>query len=117
MIVRMLGTGAAEEAERYGGYPNGFLQLADEMNMLAGIHSAKGKNFSRANVAVLLTNYLQDETSPETDLLEQEQQLNKETEISPVQDDQADDSLQLGDSQQEDQPENRPNAGGVGSGT
>lgn len=56
MLVRALGGGA--DAAAQGGYPQGFLRVADSLGLLAGLQdAAMGEPLSRANVAVLLSNY------------------------------------------------------------
>ena len=55
MIVRAIGEG--DKASSYGGYPDGFLQVAQERNLLKGIQAARGQGLSRSSVAVLLYNY------------------------------------------------------------
>lgn len=55
MIVRTIGEG--DKASSYGGYPDGFLQVAQERNLLKGIQAARGQGLSRSSVAVLLYNY------------------------------------------------------------
>lgn len=55
MIVRAIGEG--DKASSYGGYPDGFLQVAQERNLLKGIQSEQGQGLSRSSVAVLLYNY------------------------------------------------------------
>ena len=65
MIVRTIGAGS--EALGLGGYPDGYLAVADNMGLLSGLHAVKGEALSRANVAVLLFNYLHDGTVPSID--------------------------------------------------
>lgn len=55
MVVRAIGQ--SENANRYGGYPNGFIQVAQEKNLLNGIQAVKGQGLSRGAVAMLLYNY------------------------------------------------------------
>lgn len=56
MLVRALGGG--DDATAQGGYPKGFLQVAGHLGLLSGLQgAAEGKPLSRANVAVLLSNY------------------------------------------------------------
>lgn len=55
MVVR--GIGNSEEANSLGGYPDGFLALANELGLLEGISVQKGNAISRADIAVLLYNY------------------------------------------------------------
>jgi len=47
----------SEAAEKNGGYPDGYLQAAQEHGFLEGIASSKGAPFSRGNIALLLLNY------------------------------------------------------------
>lgn len=120
MIVRMLG--AEAEALARGGYPNGYLEAADDMGLLYGVRSAKGESLSRANVAMLLFNYLHDGVNENLPMdgdttSSQNAQIDKDIGSDPVQDDQFDDYLEIGDFQQEDQPENESAAGGAGGGT
>ena len=55
MIVRAIGEG--DKASSYGGYPDGFLLVAQEHGLLEGIQAARGQGLSRSSVAVLLYNY------------------------------------------------------------
>lgn len=56
MLVRALGGG--DDAAAQGGYPQGFLRVADGLGLLSGLQGAvAGEPLSRANVAVLLSNY------------------------------------------------------------
>lgn len=55
MIVRAIGEG--EVAVLRGGYPEGFLAVAEEQGLLAGIHSETGEAISRSDVAMILFNY------------------------------------------------------------
>lgn len=57
MVVRAIGEG--DKATSYGGYPNGFIQVAQEKNLLNGIQSVQGQGLSRGAVAMLLYNYYQ----------------------------------------------------------
>ena len=54
MIVRTIGEG--DRASSYGGYPDGFLQAAQERNLLKGIQAVRGQGLSRSSVSVLLYN-------------------------------------------------------------
>ena len=56
MIVRAAGWDS--EAEQAGGYPDGFLSIAAKNDLLEGINVKNGAEFSRANVAELIYNYL-----------------------------------------------------------
>lgn len=120
MIVKMLG--AEAEASARGGYPNGYLETADDMGLLYGVRSAKGENLSRANVAMLLFNCLHDGVNKNLPMdgdnnFPQNDQFDVDIESNPAQDNQFGDYLEIGDSQQEDQPENESAAGGAGGGT
>lgn len=64
MIVRAIGEG--DKAASYGGYPNGFLQVAQEKNLLNGIQATQGQGLSRGAVAVLLYNYYTTQNNPGT---------------------------------------------------
>ena len=55
MVVR--GIGESENANRYGGYPNGFIQVAEERFLLEGIPVGQGQGMTRGAVAMLLNNY------------------------------------------------------------
>lgn len=55
MIVRAIGEG--DRANSNGGYPNGFIQVAQEKNLLNGIQAVQGQGLSRGAVAMLLYNY------------------------------------------------------------
>lgn len=55
MIVRTIGEG--DRATSNGGYPNGFIQIAQEKNLLNGIQAVQGQGLSRGAVAMLLYNY------------------------------------------------------------
>lgn len=55
MIVRAIGE--SENAQESGGYPDGFLFVARERGLLAGLSKEKGVPLSRSDVAVLLYNY------------------------------------------------------------
>lgn len=55
MIIR--GIGFAEDAESIGGYPDGFLNLAEGLGLLDGISAQKKEALSRADIAILLYNY------------------------------------------------------------
>lgn len=55
MIVRAIGE--SENAQESGGYPDGFLFVARERGLLAGLSKEKGGPLSRSDVAVLLYNY------------------------------------------------------------
>lgn len=54
MIVRAVG--GDEEALDAGGYPNGFITVASNNELLEGIHSEIGKAMSRAEIAIILFN-------------------------------------------------------------
>lgn len=55
MVVRAIGEN--DKATFYGGYPNGYLRVADENNLLNGIQAVQGQGLSRGAVATLLYNY------------------------------------------------------------
>lgn len=55
MVIRAIGE--SESAVRYGGYPNGFIQVAEERFLLEGIQAKQGQGLSRGSVAMLLYNY------------------------------------------------------------
>lgn len=55
MVVRAIGQ--SENANRYGGYPNGFIQVAEESSLLQGIQAVQGQGMTRGAVAMLLNNY------------------------------------------------------------
>lgn len=55
MIVRTIGEG--DRANSNGGYPNGYLLIAQEKNLLYGIQAVQGQGLSRGAVAMLLYNY------------------------------------------------------------
>lgn len=55
MIVRTIGEG--DRANSNGGYPKGFIQVAQEKNLLNGIQEVQGQGLSRGAVAMLLYNY------------------------------------------------------------
>lgn len=58
MIVRAIGWNAEiDDIEKIGGYPDGFMFLAQERGILEGISAEKGEMLSRADVASLLFNY------------------------------------------------------------
>lgn len=57
MIVRAIGEGV--RANSNGGYPNGYLLVAREHNLLEGIQATQGQGLSRGAVAMLLYNYYQ----------------------------------------------------------
>ena len=64
MIVRAIGEG--DKASSYGGYPNGFIQVAREKNLLNGIQAQQGQGLSRGAVAMLLYNYYVALNNPST---------------------------------------------------
>lgn len=55
MVVRAVGLN--EMAMEYGGYPDGYIQIALESGYLANISSQKGTPLFRFEIAVLLFNY------------------------------------------------------------
>ena len=64
MIVRAIGEG--DRANSNGGYPNGYLQVAQEKNLLNGIQAVQGQGLSRGAVAMLLYNYYVALNNPST---------------------------------------------------
>ncbi len=66
MVVRAIGEG--DKATSYGGYPNGFIQVAQEKNLLNGIQAVKGQGLSRGAVAMLLYNYYQNNPGTSSDV-------------------------------------------------
>lgn len=68
MIVRTIGEG--DRANSNGGYPNGFIQVAQEKNLLNGIQAVQGQGLSRGAVAMLLYNYYttQNNSGPSSDV-------------------------------------------------
>lgn len=55
MIVRAIGE--SDKAISCGGYPDGFIKIAQEKNLLTGIQAEKGQGLTRGCVAILLYNY------------------------------------------------------------
>lgn len=49
-----------EAAIDAGGYPYGYISVAEDMNLLDGVTGNVGVAISRANIAVLIANYLED---------------------------------------------------------
>lgn len=66
MIVRTIGEG--DRANYNGGYPNGFIQVAQEKNLLNGIQAVQGQGLSRGAVAMLLYNYYQNNPGTSSDV-------------------------------------------------
>ena len=64
MVVRAIGEG--DRANSNGGYPNGFIQVAQEKNLLNGIQAVQGQGLSRGAVAMLLYNYYVALNNPST---------------------------------------------------
>ena len=54
MLVRS--GGLSDEAVRAGGYPDGFLSVAEKKGFLKGVQAAKGEPLSRADIAMILYN-------------------------------------------------------------
>lgn len=52
MIVRAIG--GWDEAINRGGYPNGFLLVAEEAELLFGVHAEIGEALSRADIAMIV---------------------------------------------------------------
>lgn len=55
MIIRAIGGG--EVAILLGGYPDGYLAVAEENLLLDGIMAEKGEPLSRSDIAIILYNY------------------------------------------------------------
>lgn len=55
MVIRAIGE--SNQAISYGGYPGGFIQVAEERFLLDGIQAKQGQGLSRGSVAMLLYNY------------------------------------------------------------
>lgn len=55
MVIRAIGEG--ENATRYGGYPKGYLQAAEERSLLNEMPPREGTGMSRGAIAILLNNY------------------------------------------------------------
>lgn len=64
MVVRAINE--EETAVAYGGYPNGYLLVAQEKNLLNGIQAKQGQGLSRGAVAMLLYNYYTTQNNPGT---------------------------------------------------
>lgn len=64
MVVRAIGEG--DRANSNGGYPNGYLLVAQEKNLLNGIQAKQGQGLVRGSVAVLLYNYYITQNNPGT---------------------------------------------------
>lgn len=56
MVIRAVG--GEPEAVDVGGYPDGYISVADENGLLNGVSARKGDPMSRADVAVILYNCL-----------------------------------------------------------
>lgn len=54
MIIRTVG--GEPEAQAAGGYPNGYLSVAKEYNLLAGVSVRQGEPMVRSNIAILIYN-------------------------------------------------------------
>lgn len=54
MVVRAVG-GEVEAAEK-GGYPNGFLAVAETYGLIEGVVAKKGEPLSRADIAIIIYN-------------------------------------------------------------
>lgn len=132
MVIRMLK--AEDDAENQGGYPGGFLKVAENMGLLAGVRAAKGEKMSRANVAVLLSNYCrmtltenppanQNSSDIPGDVIENTAPgdgsgtLIENIPSQDNQNNQTGNSLEIGGSPQEGQLENGPKDEGNGGGT
>lgn len=55
MIVRAIG--AEDDAQKAGGYPNGYLAYASEYGLLDDIQAKTGEALSRADIAIIFYNY------------------------------------------------------------
>jgi len=55
MIVRAIGGEIV--AVEYGGYPDGYLQVASENSLLVGLSATKSEALSRGDIALILYNY------------------------------------------------------------
>lgn len=55
MLIRAFGL--REEAEQAGGYPNGYVAIAEKNDLLDGIAATKGKPLSRADIAIVIWNF------------------------------------------------------------
>lgn len=64
MIVRAIGED--DRANSNGGYPDGYLLVAQEKNLLNGIQAVQGQGLSRGAVAMLLYNYYTTQNNPGT---------------------------------------------------
>lgn len=129
MMVRVLGKEA--DAANQGGYPNGFLSIAEGEGLLSGMHASKGDKLSRANVAVLLSNYChigstgnppsgQNSGNIPEDLITNvtpSEDIGIDIETPPIQDNQSGNFLEIDGSQQEERPESGPETGENGGGT
>lgn len=56
MTLRAMGL--AGEADAAGGYPDGYISIAQNNGLLSGLELQRGTPLSRANVALILYNYL-----------------------------------------------------------
>ena len=63
MVVRAIGQ--SDRATSYGGYPNGFIQVAEESSLLQGIQAIQGQGMTRGAVAMLLYNYYITQNNPD----------------------------------------------------
>lgn len=54
MVIRAVG--GEQEAQDMGGYPDGYLNLANENHLLNGVFSEKGEPLSRADIAAIIYN-------------------------------------------------------------
>lgn len=62
MVIRAIGE--SNQAISYGGYPGGFIQVAEERFLLDGIQAKQGQGLSRGSVAMLLYNYYITQNNP-----------------------------------------------------
>lgn len=54
MVIRAIG--GSTEAQQAGGYPGGFLAIADEYGFLDGVTGKKGDTLSRGDIAIIVYN-------------------------------------------------------------
>jgi hypothetical protein len=55
MIIRSI-DGGAEEARKAGGYPDGFVPVAEENGLVEGVMAERGEPLSRGDIAIILFN-------------------------------------------------------------
>lgn len=61
--VKMLvcAVGFEEDANAAGGWPNGYIKVADDFGYLQGISKTVGQQLTRSDIAVLLANYINEQ--------------------------------------------------------